>query len=313
MAPGEAEAGSGSVHIPVLVREVVALLAPGPGMVVLDATVGAGGHAAALLESVPGPLVYLGLDRDAEILAVAGRRLAPFGERVRLFHSEFSRLREVVEDAGYHSVDRILFDLGVSSFALDLPERGFGIMASGPLDMRMDRGGGETAADLVARLPERELAELIARYGEDRYARRIARALVEARQKAPITTTSRLAEVVARAVPRPPQARGRGSQRRLHPATRAFQALRIAVNRELDQLGEGLEAARAVLSPGGRVAVLSFHSLEDRMVKRFFRERLVPLVKRPVRPSAEEVAANGRSRSARLRAAASPPAEGGGA
>ncbi len=291
-------------HVPVLLQEVLDVLDPAEGMVLVDATVGTGGHSAALLERAGGKAFLVGLDRDPEILEKARRRLAPFGERVKLFHSPFSETARVLREAGFAAADRILFDLGVSSPALDTPERGFGFMVEGPLDMRMDTSiGGPTAADLVARLSEGELHRLIREFGEDRYARRIARAIVRARRLAPITTTTRLAEIVARAVPP-------SRQRRLHPATRTFQALRIAVNRELDQLREGLEAAAAVLSPGGRVAVISFHSLEDRMVKRFFRERMTPLFRKPIRPTPEEVGRNRRARSARLRAAAPPGEEG---
>ena len=289
-------------HVPVLLREVLDVLDPSEGMVVVDATVGAGGHAAALLERAGGKAFLLGLDRDSSILEKARVRLAPFEGRARLFHSPFSELARVVREAGFDHADRILFDLGVSSPALDTPERGFGFMVEGPLDMRMDpSGGGPTAAELVARLSEGELYSLIREFGEDRYARRIARAIVRERRKAPISTTTRLAELVARAVPPSPH-------RRIHPATRTFQALRIAVNRELDQLREGLEAAKAVLGPGGRVAVISFHSLEDRMVKRFFREKMTPLFRKPIRPSTEEVRRNRRARSARLRAAGPPEA-----
>ncbi len=305
MAPGvEAENEFG--HVPVLLREVLDVLDPSPGMVVVDATVGAGGHAAALLERAGGEAFLLGIDRDPSILEKARVRLAPFQGRARLFHSTFAEMVQVLGEAGFTRVDRVLFDLGVSSPALDTPERGFGFMIEGPLDMRMDpSGGGPTAAELVARLSEGELHRLIREYGEERYARRIARAIVRERGKAPITTTTRLAELVARAVPPSPH-------RRIHPATRTFQALRIAVNRELDQLREGLEAAKAVLGPGGRVAVISFHSLEDRIVKRFFREKMTPLFRKPIRPSPDEVRRNRRARSARLRAAepAGPPGGG---
>jgi 16S rRNA (cytosine1402-N4)-methyltransferase len=233
------------------------------------------------------------------VLEIARQRLEHFADRVRFFHSPFSRLQQVVEEAGLDRVDRVLMDLGLSSFALDDPERGFAFMTPGRLDMRMDRSTGEDAAALVARLPQRELAELIATYGEERFSGRIARAIVEARKRTPIETTTGLAEIVARAVPR-------SGRYRIHPATRTFQALRIAVNRELDQLGEGLEAVAKVLGAGGRVAVISFHSLEDRLVKRFFKERLEPLHKKVIRPGPAEVQRNRRARSARLRVAAAP-------
>ena len=296
MTSREGEAGTGSGHVPVLCREVVDWLAPERGMSLVDCTLGGGGHAQALLAAVGGELDYLGIDRDREALARAGRRLAPFAGRVRFFHSPFSRVRQVVEEAGLTRVDRVLMDLGLSSFALDDPDRGFGFMAPGRLDMRMDRSEGEDAAALLARISQEELTRILADYGEERHARAVAWAIVQARRRTPIETTTGLAEIVARAVPRSPR-------HRIHPATRTFQALRIAVNRELDQLREGLEAVAAVLGPAGRVAVISFHSLEDRVVKRFFKERFHPLTRKVVRPSPEEVGRNRRARSARLRVA----------
>jgi 16S rRNA (cytosine1402-N4)-methyltransferase len=285
-------------HVPVLVAEVLALLRPRPAGRYLDATVGLGGHAAALLTAAGPGASLLGLDRDAEALAAARVRLAPFGDRITLRQARYEELGTVVPaDVRF---DGILFDLGVSSFQLDDPDRGFSFVREGPLDMRMDRSGGTTAAELLRRLPERELADLIYRWGEERLSRRIARAIHQQVRREPIRTTTGLAAVVAAAVPR--------SQwpRHIHPATRTFQALRIAVNEELSGLAAALEAAASRLAPGGRLAAISFHSLEDRIVKQTWRrlqaergDRL--LTRKPVEPAEPEVAANARARSAKLR------------
>jgi 16S rRNA (cytosine1402-N4)-methyltransferase len=264
--------------------------------IVIDATVGAGGHAQALLES--GVRVVLGVDRDPSALGEASSRLARFGDRFRALRASFSRLAEVVRDAGIDQVGGVLFDLGVSSMQLDRPERGFGYRASGPLDMRMDPDQPTpTAADVVNTYPEERLARVIAEHGEERFARRIAAAIARARARAPITTTDELAAIVAGAVPR-----RRGGP---HPARRTFQALRIQVNRELEEITASLPQAADLLEPGGRLVVLSYHSLEDRIVKRFIigRPTLRPLTKKPLRASAAEVVANPRARSVRLRAA----------
>jgi 16S rRNA (cytosine1402-N4)-methyltransferase len=276
-------------HEPVMVAEVVQLLRG--GAVVVDMTVGAGGHAAALLEA--GVDRVVGVDRDLDALAVAGERLAPFGSRVRLIGSRFS---EIDEQAVGGPADGVLFDLGVSSMQLDRADRGFGYRADGPLDMRMGEGeapAGPSAADLVNGLPEKELADLIFRFGGER-SRRIAAAIVRRR---PVTTTDQLAGVVVSAVGKRP-----GGP---HPARRTFQALRIAVNRELEELTAALPPAAGLLGPGGRVVVISYHSLEDGIVKRAFRadDRLRVLTKKPLVPSADERARNPRSRSAKLRAA----------
>ena len=286
-------------HVPVLRAEVLALLQPGPGGRYLDATVGLGGHAEAILRASEPDGTLLGIDRDAEALETAARRLASFGQRVTLIRGRYEKLSVLVEDVG--AFDGVLFDLGASALQFDTAERGFSFGREGPLDMRMDRRAGDTAADLIARLPERELADLIFRWGEERGSRRIARAIVEARRRAPIATTTALAEVVARAIPR---ARW---PRHIHPATRTFQALRIAVNEELTELGRALEDAAALLRPGGRLAAISFHSLEDRIVKQTWRRleasgQVRILTKRPVAPGEAEVAANPRARSAKLRA-----------
>jgi 16S rRNA (cytosine1402-N4)-methyltransferase len=255
---------------------------------VVDMTVGAGGHAEALLAH--GVRHVIGVDRDPEALSIAADRLAPFGDRLRLVRSTFAG----VEIEG--PVDGVLYDLGVSSMQLDRAERGFGYRQDGPLDMRMG-GEGPSAADLVNELPEEELANLIFEFGGEHRSRRIARAIVRARERSPIETTDVLARVVAGALGRRP-----GGP---HPARRTFQALRIAVNRELEELAASLPQAVELLAPGGRVVVLAYHSLEDRIVKRTFLEddRLLRLTKKPVMPGEAEIAANPRARSARLRAA----------
>jgi 16S rRNA (cytosine1402-N4)-methyltransferase len=278
-------------HEPVMLAEVVGLLRD--RAVVLDMTVGAGGHAAALLEA--GVERVIGVDRDADALALARERLAPYGDRFRPEHRRFSQVGEAEAMGPLHGV---LFDLGVSSMQLDRAERGFGYRVDGPLDMRMGEGAPEvTAADLVNDLPERELADLIYELGEERRSRSIARAIARERERSPIETTDRLAGIVVGAVGRRP-----GGP---HPARRTFQALRIAVNRELEELTASLPRAAGLLDPGGRVVVISYHSLEDRIVKRAFRDdgRLSVLTKKPLRASEDEVDRNPRARSARLRAA----------
>jgi 16S rRNA (cytosine1402-N4)-methyltransferase len=300
-------------HLPVLVQEVVDGLDTEPGRRYIDATVGGGGHAYEVLASSSPDGLLLGLDRDPAALAVSRARLAGFGERFELVHSSFARLAEVAADRHFVPADGILFDLGLSSLQLADASRGFSFRIDGPLDMRFDRTSTDsTAADLVNRLSAEELAEVLYRYGEERQSRRIARAIVEAR---PLHTTRELAEVVDQTVGR------RGE--RLHSATLTFQALRIAVNQELAALEKALPQAVDLLRPGGRLVVIAFHSLEDRIVKRFIRREsrdcicppglpvcacqheatLNTLTRTPIRPSAEEVGMNPRSRSARLRIA----------
>ena len=289
--------GPAPVHTPVLLAEVVAALRPKPGGRYLDATVGLGGHAEALLLKSAPDGVLSGVDCDPEALALTRARLAAFGGRLTLIGGRYEDLPALVGDAA--PFDGVLFDLGASSLQFDSPERGFAFGREGPLDMRMNRRTGETATDLVARLSERDLADLIYRWGEERWSRRIARAIVTAQAHEPITTTGQLAAVVARAIPR------RFWPRHIHPATRTFQALRIAVNEELVGLGPALEAGVGLLAPGGRAAAISFHSLEDRIVKQTWRrlaEAGVQIVtKRPITPGPDEAAANPRARSAKLR------------
>jgi len=288
--------GSDAGHVPVLLAEALELLAVRPGGTYVDGTVGLGGHAAAVLRASSPDGRLVGLDRDGETLARARARLAEFGGRVRLEQGDY---REIPQRLGGEKADGILLDLGVSSAQLDDAGRGFSFQAEGPLDMRMDRSAGTTAADLVNRMRERELADLLYEYGEEPASRRIARAIVFARETRPVETTTELADIVRRAAPR----RRPGG---LHPATRTFQALRIRVNRELEGLGEAFAGAARCLKPGGRLAVIAFHSLEDRAAKEAFRALTVRgfrvLTKKPVRPGEAEVRANPRARSARLRA-----------
>ena len=285
-----------SGHASVLLAESLELLAVKPGGLYVDGTVGPGGHAAAILERSAPSGRLLGLDRDSEVLERAGERLRPFGPRARLVHADYRAIPRLLAD---ERADGVLLDLGISSVQLDTPERGFSFRSEGPLDMRMDRTGGETAADLVNRMSEPDLADLIYRFGEERSSRRIARAIAGARRQGRIRTTTELAAIVRRAA-------GRSRRPGLDPATRTFQALRIQVNRELEGLGPALSAIAGCLAPGGRLAVIAFHSLEDREVKQAFRELarqgFAILTRRPVRPSAVETAGNPRSRSARLRA-----------
>ncbi len=286
-------------HEPVMVPQVVELLTPARGGLFVDCTVGAGGHSLALLEA--GAARVLGLDRDPVALAAAAEALAAFRDRVELVHADYRELDRVLEERGIAAVDGALADLGVSSMQLDADGRGFSFRRDEPLDMRMDQSGGETAAALLERADEEAIANAVFRYGEERYSRRVARAIVNARQQAPIDTTGRLAAIVRRAVPH------RGHQR-IDPATRTFQALRIWVNEELDGLDAFLARATARLLAGARLAVITFHSLEDRVVKRTFRALAGPdgalrvLTKRPLSPAEDEVARNPRARSAKLRA-----------
>ena len=287
-------------HVPVMTAEVLHFLRPAQGGLFVDCTVGLGGHSRALLEA--GATRIIGLDRDPDALAQARETLAPWGDRVELVHADYRALDEVLDRRQIARVDGALADLGVSSLQFDAPGRGFSFQRDEPLDMRMDRTSGDTASDLVARSTERELADAIFLYGEERFSRRIARALIEARDETPIDTTGRLASIVRRSVPR------RGPVR-IDPATRTFQALRIWVNRELEGLDQFLEAAARRLRGGARLVVIAFHSLEDRIVKHTLRalhqrDGLVRvLTKKPLVPNDEEVERNPRARSAKLRAA----------
>jgi 16S rRNA (cytosine1402-N4)-methyltransferase len=280
-----------SAHVPVLTAEVLQYLRPQRGGVFVDCTVGLGGHARALLEA--GASRIIGFDRDADALAIARATLAPWGDRVELVHADYRTLDRELDGRGVDHIDGALADLGVSSMQLDREGRGFSFQRDEPLDMRMDRSTGDTAADLVARAGERELADAIFEFGEERFSRRIARAIVHARELEPIVTTGRLAAVVRRAVPT------RGYSR-IDPATRTFQALRIWVNRELDGLDRFIEAIVRRLRAGARFVVISFHSLEDRIAKHTLRslakDQVVELLtKKPVMAGEAELEHNPRA------------------
>jgi 16S rRNA (cytosine1402-N4)-methyltransferase len=302
-------------HLPVMVDEVLEILAPHPGSLQIDATLGGAGHAERILDASAPDGRLLGLDADGAAVARARARLARFGERAVLRQVNFRELAEVAPVAGFRAVDGLLLDLGLSSYQLADTARGFGFRAGGRLDMRFDASRGRSAAELLATLDADELTDIFRRYGEERFAGRIARAIADTRARTPIETAEQLAALVERVVPAP-------RVRRIHPATRVFQALRIAVNDELGALQAGLTASLQQLRPGGRLAVLSYHSLEDRTVKRFIAEEQrgcscpprVPVcvcgrqprlrsLGRSRTPSAREVQLNPRSRSARLRGA----------
>jgi 16S rRNA (cytosine1402-N4)-methyltransferase len=303
-------------HLSVLPAEVLALLDPAPGGIYLDGTVGGGGHARLILEaSAPGGRL-IGLDRDPSALRKAAEVLAPFGDRVVLRHRNFSEATGVLAELGISGLDGMLLDLGVSSHQLDEASRGFSFRGEAPLDMRMDPTCGQTAADVVNTAAAEELTRIFREYGEERFAGRISRRIVQVRQQQPLTTTRQLAELVRDVVP------GGKVPARIHPATRVFQALRIQVNQELEHVSRGIAEAIDLLNPGGRLVVISFHSLEDRIVKRFFQEeakgcicpprlptcvcnhrpRLEVLTRKGVRASDAEIEVNPRARSAVLRA-----------
>ena len=308
----------GEGHLPVLVDEVLASLAVSDGSPIADCTVGGGGHAERLLEAVSPDGRLLGLDADLAAVREASRFLARFGDRAAIRHANFSRLGDVARAEGMVPLDGVLFDLGLSSYQLADARRGFAFTADAPPDMRFDETTGLSALGLIDRSSERELTRIIATLGEERHARRIAKAILASRTSGRLVTAADLASVVAAAVP----ARGADAGR-IHAATRTFQALRIAVNQELESLEAGLAAALEVLRPGGRLAVISYHSLEDRVVKRFMareardclevplppvctcghRAQLRAVTRRVIRPSPEEIHRNRRARSARLRAA----------
>ena len=291
-----------SIHVPVMLDEVMTALNPAAGGRYVDCTVGGGGHAERLLRLVGPDGRVLGLDQDPEPIARLEREMAPDYPNLILRQRNFSEIKEVLDELGWDEVDGMLIDLGIGSHQLEESGRGFSFNRDEPLDMRMDPDQGFPASDLVNRLPEKKLADLIFMYGEERASRRIARGIVWARSRKPITTALELAEVVSRSMRRP------GPPPRIHPATRTFQALRVAVNRELDHLEKFLIVAPSLLKPGARLAAISFHSLEDRLVKKAFapsREasgpRLRALYKKPLSPTPEEAASNPRSRSAKLR------------
>ena len=304
-------------HLSVLAREVIEQLAPHPGGIYLDGTLGGGGHSELILEKIGPDGLLIGIDRDQSALAAASERLKRFGSCFKAVQGSFGDMAEIVKREGINALDGLLLDLGVSSHQLDTDERGFSFRLDGPLDMRMDRTCGDSAADLLQECSAQELEQIIKEFGEERWARKIAQKIVKIRQETPITTTLQLAELVAGTIPR------RFHEDRIHPATRTFQGLRIAVNRELEQVQQGVSAGIETLKVGGRIAVISFHSLEDRIVKHLFREaatgctcppripycvcnkkpQLRILTGRPIVAGAEETERNPRARSAKLRVA----------
>ena len=291
-----------SIHVPVLTAEALGYLQPSRGGLFVDCTVGLGGHARALLEA--GATRLIGIDRDLDALAECRRNLEPWRDRVDLVHADYRDLDAVLTERGIDLVDGTLADLGISSLQLAAPDRGFSFQRDEPLDMRMDRTRGETAAEFLASVGEADLADVIFTYGEERFSRRIARAIVAARYDAPVDTTGRLAAIVRRAVP------PRRGPMRIDPATRTFQAIRIWVNRELDGLDRFVETAVRRLRVAARLVVITFHSLEDRIVKHTLRaierggdDAIRILTKRPIGPGDEEIGRNPRARSAKLRAA----------
>lgn len=306
---------SGFHHLSVLPEEVIRFLAPADGNTYLDGTLGGGGHSSLILEKAPGAFL-VGIDRDQTALAAAGARLASHGDHVRLLHGDFADAAGLLRSLGITALDGFILDLGVSSHQLDTRDRGFSFQQDAPLDMRMDTSSGETAADLVNELPEQELERIIGEYGEERWAKRIASFIVRERAESPIATTLRLVDIIKGAVPKAKW------DERIHPATRTFQALRIAVNTELESLEKGMRDALDLLKPGGRGVIISFHSLEDRIVKHIFREysegctcprqlpvcvcgkqpRVKILTNRPVTAAEAETEKNPRARSAKLRA-----------
>ena len=288
-------------HNPVLAKEAMSFLNPAPGQIIVDATIGGAGHSEQILQRIAPAGTLIGIDRDEETLRLAAERLRPFEGSFKLINKNFKYLKEILKDMGVNKVNGIIFDLGISSIQMEAWQRGFSIKNDGPLDMRMDRSQGLTAKDLVNGLSERELSCLLRDLGEERFHRRIAKGIVEERKKKEISTTAELTGVILRSLPYS------HNKYRIHPATRAFQAIRIKVNDELAALEEALRDLPAVLERGARCCVISFHSLEDRIVKRAFREFKIEgifniLTKKPVTPDQNEIISNPRSRSAKLRA-----------
>lgn len=299
-----------------MLKEVVSLLDPKPGQIFVDCTLGGAGHTKAILSRIIPGGCAIGVDRDQDAIEQAQRELEEFKDNVKLVRGDFAELAEILRSLSIESVNGILFDLGVSSHQLDVPERGFSFQSPAPLDMRMDKTQPITAADLVNRLPEKELADMIYIHSDERFSRRIAKAIVNRREKSPIKTTTELAEIVASAVPG-------GRREKIHPATRTFQSLRIAVNNEMEALDSALTAAADALVEGGRMCVISYHSLEDRRVKQFFalgsgqchcpsglpvcvcgrKQFLKVVTRKPVVPTEDEIYLNPRARSAKLRCA----------
>ena len=303
-------------HESVLAKEILQYLHPREDGLIVDGTLGNGGHTELILKNTAPGLRVLGIDRDEQAIERAGKRLAPFRNRVTLIHGNFSDIKNILKKANVMNVDGLLLDLGVSSPQLDSPERGFSFMRNGPLDMRMDSTQKTTAADLLVKLSDEELVLVIKEYGEERFAKRIVRAIRKAQEQNPITTTLQLSNIVSGVTHTPRPAK-------IHPATRTFQALRIAVNNELEHIKSALSDSLEVLSASARIMVISFHSLEDRIVKNFFKDeekgcicpprlpvcacghktRLKIITRRPVTPASEEVKRNPRASSSKLRVA----------
>ena len=306
-----------SAHVPVFPREVVEWMRCREGGVYVDATVGAGGHAAALLNSCPGIALLVGIDRDAQAIALAQKNLAAFHDRAVVIQGNFADVKQILSSMQIHYLDGILFDLGVSSMQLEDPQRGFSFKSQGPLDMRMDQNTAVPAYALVNTSSAPEIEHILRTYGEERWARKIARTILKRREQSPITSTLELSHLVSAAIP------ARHHPRTIHPATRTFQALRIAVNDELDHLNRALDESIDLLNSGGRLCVISFHSLEDRITKQKLQQQekgcicpprlprcmcgkektITILTKKPLIPAADEIEANPRSRSAKLRVA----------
>ena len=292
--------GTMDSHIPVMYREVVDLLNISPGALVVDCTLGLGGHTKMILERMGPQGKVIGIDRDNQSLAIAKENLGPAAGQCEFVHDDFRHIDRILSERGITQVDNILLDLGISSFQLNNPERGFSFKSDGPLDMRMDQESYISAYDLINSLSEQEISSILKNFGEERYHHRIARHLVERRTKSPFQTTQELSEAIVRSIP------GHYRHQKIHPATRAFQAFRIAVNRELEALEITLDKAVDYLRPGGRICIIAFHSLEDRIVKHKLRSymqigKIKLITKKPLRPTNEEVRENSRARSARLR------------
>ncbi|MCF6157574.1 MAG: 16S rRNA (cytosine(1402)-N(4))-methyltransferase RsmH [wastewater metagenome] len=287
-------------HVPVMVDEVLDYLDPKPGHCILDCTVGSGGHASRIIERIKPGGFFIGIDKDLEILQIAKQHLSKTGGIFKLYHADYADIDEVLRLAMVDKVHGVLLDLGASSLQFDTADRGFSFSKEGPLDMRMNRSHGIPASELLRRLSDEELEALLRKYGEERWSRRIARAIGKAKRQERITSTKQLAVIIEKVIP--------GDKRKIHPATKVFQALRIAVNRELESLENFLNTIHHYMVAGSRIVIISFHSLEDRIVKNAFIEKanqkiLKILTKKPVTPSDAEIKKNIRSRSAKLRAA----------
>ncbi|RKU26024.1 16S rRNA (cytosine(1402)-N(4))-methyltransferase [Candidatus Poribacteria bacterium] len=310
-------------HVPVLSNEILNYLNPKHVGIIVDTTVGLGGHSQNILKHFDSINRLIGIDIDKSAIAIAKEKLYEYKDKIYLVHDNFANLINILEKIGIYKVDSVLMDLGVSSLQLDTPYRGFSFQASGDLDMRMDAGIGNSAADIINDFPPEELLSIFEEFGEERHSKRIVREIISTRKQERITNTLQLASIVEKAYPNKKSPRSRSNNRRIHPATRIFQALRIVVNKELDNLKEGLDAAVSLINPGGCLCIISFHSLEDRIVKRRFqtlskncicppktpicicnhKKELNIITKRPVIPSVYEIENNPRARSAKLRVA----------